>query len=45
MIQCMVCMTEDGTDICFGTKEEFSEHINIQHQEIDFKKLRYINEG
>lgn len=43
MIQCIICMNEDGKDTCFGSKEEFSEHINMQHQTIDFKKLRYMD--
>lgn len=43
MIQCIICLNDGGTDICFGSKEEFSEHINMQHQTIDFKKLRYMD--
>jgi len=44
MVQCMICYNEDGSDICFGSKEEFSEHMNQIHQTIDFKKLRYMDE-
>jgi len=38
MTQCMVC-NYSGKDICFGTPEEFHEHINMEHQKIDYTKL------
>lgn len=41
MIQCLVCLGK-GIDICFCSKDEFDHHINMEHQKIDYTKLRRI---